>query len=241
MDPLVAAERRRPYFLVVDSDVDTRFKTSMLLQRFDYHLSTATSAEEALEIMRLLPPALIIADAVNGLALAARLKKEKRLSHVPIIVMDRTKQTDLGARVQKGELAAFLEKPLDVKELYRVVQSVVEKTPRENIRIEACLMATLGGKAEGRMGIVTVLSEYGMFFQTEEPLQLNERVPVSIEIKDRIVRLEAVVLYRYTLDSGPLHEPGMGMKFVNINPEDQSFIWSYILEHIEDGITRLDR
>jgi hypothetical protein len=48
-------------------------------------------------------------------------------------------------------------------------------------------------------------------------------------------------MYRYTLASGPLHQPGMGMKFVTIEPKDQAFIWSYILEHIEDGITRLDR
>jgi len=241
MDTLVAAERHTLYFLVVDADLDNRFKTSMLLQRFGYPLSTATSAEEALELMSVVPPAVILADAANGLDLASRIKNDERLSHVPIIVMHKAKQADLENRTYKGDFAAYLEKPVDIKKLYRVIQSVVEKTPRENIRIETCLMAMLGEAAEERKGIVTVLSEYGMFFQTDEPLQLNERLPVSLEIKDRIIRLEAVVLYRYTLASGPLHESGMGMKFVNIDPKDQTFIWSYILEHIEDGITRLDR
>jgi hypothetical protein len=35
------------------------------------------------------------------------------------------------------------------------------------------------------------------------------------------------------LETSPFKEPGMGMKFVKISPEDQAFIKSYILEQIK--------
>jgi hypothetical protein len=72
-----------------------------------------------------------------------------------------------------------------------------------------------------------------MFFPTEEPRPLNTVVKVDLEIGDRTLKFEAVVLYSYELETSPFKEAGMGMKFVKISPEDQAFIKAYILEQIK--------
>jgi hypothetical protein len=65
-----------------------------------------------------------------------------------------------------------------------------------------------------------------------EPRQLNTVVKADLEIRDKTIKLEAVVLYSFELETSPFKEPGMGMKFVKIGPEDQGFIKSSILEQI---------
>ena len=236
---LIVPERHIFYFLVVDGNVDDRFKTNMILQRFGYHICTANSTGEAIELMKIVPPAAIIADAGSVMDLTLWTRKDSRYSGVPIIVLD--KAPVLKLLVQQEKFAACITKPLNVEKLYRAVQSAIEKTPRENVRIETCFLAKMGGQADGKKGIITVLSEAGMFIQTDDPQPVNARFPVSFEINGRIIQLEALVLYTYSLESSPLREPGMGMRFIQASPEDQSFIKAYILGHIEDGIVRLDR
>lgn len=241
MKILIAAERYKFYFLVIDNSVDDRFRTSMLLQRFGYHISTADSSEEAMDLMRVAVPVVLIVDDMNVSDLFSNIKKDNRFSDVPVIMLTKRSTSDEKVQACREKVAAWLVKPLNAEQFYRTIQTVVEKTPRENIRIETCLQARVKEGAAEKNGIVTVLSKSGLFFQTETPLKLNTLTPVHLEISDRIIKLEAVVLYSYSLEVGPLKEPGMGMKFVTIKPEDQSFINSYILEHIENGILRLDR
>jgi len=231
------AEMKKRFILVVDNNVDDRFHTSMVLQRFGYNICTARSGEEAVEFMSVSPPAAVVSEAgLTGAGLLSRVKKDARFLDVPLILVSTRPDQALEDRARRGEYAAFLRKPVDVEELYRVIQSAVEKTPRRNIRIAVYLKAKLEDDPEGTDAFVTVISEYGMFFRTLEPRPANTRVPVTIEIKGRSVKLEAVVLYASSFDEGPFKEPGMGMKFVKISPEDQALIKTFILEQVGSDI-----
>jgi CheY-like chemotaxis protein len=238
MDGASAAERNKNYVLVVDNNVDDRFQTSMVLQRFGYSICTASSTGEAIDFMHVTPPAAIVAEAMTGAGLVSRTKKDTRFSGIPVILLAKMPDLDLELRTRRGEFAACLTKPLDVEKFYQVVQAAIEKTPRKNIRINTALRAKLENVADGGKGFVTVISEFGLFFQTDDPQSLNERVSVTLVIKNRTIRLEAVVLYSYSLEASPFREPGMGMKFVKISPEDQAFIKAFILEKVQEGITR---
>lgn len=55
------------------------------------------------------------------------------------------------------------------------------------------------------------------------------------------IALEAEVVYDCTFDEGPFREPGMGMKFVEIKPEDQTFIKEFIRVDIAAKTARSDR
>jgi hypothetical protein len=64
---------------------------------------------------------------------------------------------------------------------------------------------------------------------------------VSFLLEDRIIRVDAVVLYAYSFEDGPQKEPGMGMKFLNLSPIDKDVIQNYIREKVSPGITPDDQ
>jgi CheY-like chemotaxis protein len=223
-------DRNTMYILVVDFNVDDRFITCNLLQRFGYNICTANSATEAISFMHVAPPTVIVAEGGVGIDLASRLKKDVRFSNIPIIVLGNASDLDLDLRLRRGSFAACVYKPLDAEKIYQAVQAALGKTLRKNIRIETSFLARLEGAEEG---IVSVLSECGMFFPTEEPRPLNTVVKAELELGDKTVKLEAVVLYSFEVETSPFKEAGMGLKFVKISPEDQAFIKTYILDQIK--------
>jgi CheY-like chemotaxis protein len=239
MNATNAAEMNKRYVLVVDANVDDRFDTCMLLQRFGHNIFTAHNTEEAIEFMTVAPPSAIVSDAgASGATLLSWITKDPRFFHVPLILLSSSRNAELEHRAKRGEFGAFLKKPLKADEFYRVVQEVIEKGPRRNLRITTHLMVKLEDGLGGREGCATVLSEYGMFFRTLEPRPVNARIPLVFEIKGRLIKLEAVVLYTTSFDEGPFKEPGMGLKFVKISRADRDLIAAFILEQIEEGTAR---
>ena len=99
-------------------------------------------------------------------------------------------------------------------------------------------MADIGGNSAGLTKYPMVISENGMFLRTTATHPVNTRLPVSLMIKDRRVNLEAAVLYSYGFGDYPFKEPGMGMNFVTISPEDRALIKSFIQEQIEKDIEK---
>jgi len=225
---------KKRYILLVDKNVDDRFRAGMMLQRFGYNICTANSAQEAMDFIHVTPPAAIVTEAgITGSSLISRIKKDGRFSDVSLMFMTAEPDLDLELRARRGEIAACLRKPVEAEALYQAVQAVVEKTPRKNIRIATALEAKLESVEENSKGLVTVISEYGMFFRTAEPQDLNAELSVTITFPDRTISLTAVVLYSYSLEASPFNEPGMGLKFTKIKTEDQAFIKAYILDHVE--------
>jgi len=139
----------------------------------------------------------------------------------------------LEGRARRGEFAGFLRKPVDVEKLFMIVESTIVKGPRRNIRIATALRADLSGEYVSAEGVVTNLSETGIFVRTLDPNPVHNRLTVNFELKGKPISLEAEVVYNCTFDEGPFREPGMGMKFVKISPEDQAAIKAFIREEIE--------
>ncbi len=223
-------DKNNMYLLVVDFNVDDRFFTSMLLQRFGYNVCTAGSGSEAISFMHVAPPSVIVSESSIGIVLASRLKKDVRFSNIPVIILAKSSDLDLDVRLRRGEFAACVYKPLETENFNQAIQAALGMTRRKNIRIRTSLLARLDGVEEG---IVSVLSEFGMFFPTEEPRPLNAIVTVELEIGDKTVKLEAVVLYSFELETSPFKEAGMGLKFMKISPDDHAFIRSHLLEQLK--------
>lgn len=232
----VRAAGNKQYVLVVDANVNDRFYTCMLLQRFGYDVFSAQTAEEAIEFITVSPPSAILADAdLNGSSLYSWLSKDPRFFDIPLVLLSWWPNPALEERAKKGGFSAFLRKPNNVEEFYQIVQIAIEKGPRRNLRIATRLIARLDDAQERGEGFVTVLSEYGLFFMTLEPRPVNTQVPISFKIKDSLIQLEAVVLYTVSFDEGPYKEPGMGVKFVRISRADREIIANFMLEQLQDG------
>ena len=240
--PTGMPERRSRFLLVVDSDVNDLFYLSMLLQRFEYNISTATNAAEALKMAMIAAPSLVITALVlsdmPGLELIRRMRQDPRIAAVPVLITTADRTPDTERQCRQAGASACLYEPVNAEELYRTVQAAIEPTPRQNIRIHTLLSVIVEGKpldcVEGECA--SVLSEHGMYVRTLRPYPSKTRLPVQLVIKGRSLPVEAEVLYCHKFGEGPFKEPGMGLKFVRVAPQDQELIRQFIREELMKGI-----
>jgi two-component system chemotaxis response regulator CheY len=231
--------------LTVDSSASMIFYLDTLLTRLDYKVSAARSAEEALRMMESTVPSLVLTEIslprMNGISLLGRMREIPLLKEVPVIIL--TSENDPGMKdtCLRAGCTAYLNKPFEPDVLYRAMQAACESVPRQNIRLATSLKVIVGERTmlggEARTEYATALSEGGIYIRTLYPQSMNTLSPLTLFIRDREMKVKAVVLYSYAMGQGPFKEPGMGMKFVEIAEEERLFIRDFIKEQLTGDIT----
>lgn len=226
---------RRRLVLLVDTHSEDPFALQAVLQQFGYNVCAVASTQEAVEIIQIAVPSLVVIDPSGpedeGLELLFRIRENRGCAKVPVIMVSKRAHRPVADAARSGVLDALVRKPVQTDELFRVVQKAMERYPRVNIRILTNLRA-VQGDAEGREGQATELSEEGMFFQTDASLSLQKRFPMRLWTDEREIRVEAEVLYRSYADGPIAGRRGIGMKFVKIRPEDQTYLRAFIMKQI---------
>ena len=111
----------RPTILVVEDEPNIREVLSGLLGALGYRLLMAVSAEQALDVLNVVSPDLVLTDvhlgAMSGIELCARLKADPRYELMPVVIL--TAVGDLEARVAGLAAGAddFFTKPVEFVEL----------------------------------------------------------------------------------------------------------------------------
>jgi CheY-like chemotaxis protein len=237
-----AQKPRNRYILIVDSKTQELFSTSLLLQRFDYQVWSANTAGQALEMVSVAIPALIITDlmlpGISGMDLLHLLRQDPRTASLPVVFLLPAGDFIAERRCREVGAAGWMSRPIQTDDLYRIVQRAIEPNPRKNIRIQTRMAVSVNDQPlnciEGESS--SILSEHGMYVQIPRPYPRNEHLSVQIKIKNRTVSAEATVLYRHSYGEGPFKEPGMGLKFISIAPNDQDFIRRFIRGEVTRGV-----
>jgi len=221
--------------LVVDGDGAYLYYTGILLQRLDYILHTCKTAEEALELMNVALPALILADAalpgMGSPAFLNQLKQNPKTQAVPVIICSLSDDPALREAYLREGAASFLKKPVDPELLYAEIQQATEPAPRNYIRLTTCVPVELGDVKAGEQGAgacVSALSEHGAFISMPEPRPKGVTVPLTIRLEDVPITVEGKVLYSFDLKNSPFRTPGMGVLFTRIEPHHRQRIKDFI-------------
>ncbi len=230
------AERKRSFAILADGYAKDLFTTGMMLQRLDYDVYIVNSAEDALKIVAAAMPTLIITELalpqMSGLELLVRIKHEQETRHVPVIIHTASDDEQKKTLCRATGCAAYVKKPVDPATLYSAIQLATEKIPRRFIRLRTLLPVMVGGAgasaSQNGTDYVTELSEGGIFVRTLNPRQVNTVLPVTIIIRSLPIKVKAVVVHSVTLNAGLFHEPGMGMKFVDISATDREVLRNVI-------------
>lgn len=231
--------RRKQFVLVVDGDTRDAAATGLLLQNFGYTVTTVRSAEEAIELITIAVPALVVMElalpGMSGFDLLARIRQEANLAGIPVIVQTAVAGARTDDRCREMGCTVYLRKPVRTEELYRAVQSTLEITPRQNLRVNTYLRASVDGQAMGSE-LITVISDSGMFIKTLQPRSMGTDHTVTFVVSKRVIRVQAFVLYVYGFGEGPNKEPGMGMKFTSIAPGDREFLRQFIQAQVSPPV-----
>ena len=101
-----AEPRLGPLILIADDDPDSRTVLALLLHGDGYETRAVSGSAEALVLLEVLQPALVIADYhmphMNGLGLFAEMRKDPRHRGTPVILFsadDGAREAALGAGV----------------------------------------------------------------------------------------------------------------------------------------------
>ena len=121
------------HILVVDDDEGIRSLVKKYLNENNYLVTTADSAEDANEKIKIIKFDLIILDIMmpgkNGLEF---IQENKKKLETPIILL--TAKGDAKERIEGLEIGAddYLPKPFEPKELILRIQNILDKTKRNN-------------------------------------------------------------------------------------------------------------
>jgi len=247
---LSETDLEKKIILVVDGDCARQFFTCVLLQRLKYHVFPVKTAEEALMIMELTIPLLIITEItlsqMSGIELLKNVKKNPRIRVVPVIIYTSLKSPSFRQSCEQAGCSAYLVQPADHNQIYEAIQSATEptsRTPRRFVRlttyldviVEGGLLLEGGEKKEK----VTAISEHGMFVSVQNPLPYGSTSSFTLYLDRALawgIRVEGKVIY--SMPAGDPHKTvGMGVKFTQIRPEDRESVRLFIAKKLMDGIT----
>jgi two-component system chemotaxis sensor kinase CheA len=125
-----APEKRTPAILVVDDSITTRTLEKSILEAHGYRVQVAVDGAEALDRLRAGGVDLVVADIqmprVDGFALLEEMKRDRRLSQIPVILvtsMERREDQERGLAL--GADAYIVKRKFDQRELLEAVEQMV--------------------------------------------------------------------------------------------------------------------
>ncbi|HEX8111093.1 MAG TPA: response regulator [Kofleriaceae bacterium] len=112
------------FVLIVDDDPDLLDVTSFVIQNEGMSVETARNGEEALALIGTgRPPALVLLDlmmpVMNGWEFLAAIANDPLLKPIPVVVLTAAEHAEVPGALE------VLSKPMDLKELLRVVERYV--------------------------------------------------------------------------------------------------------------------
>jgi len=108
----------RKIILHVEDSVENRILIRRLLQYEGYQVLEAGNAEEALQLLQLHTPDLILMDMnmpnIDGYTLTSQIKKNPQLRRIPIIAITANVMRGDRERSMQAGCDGYFEKPIDV-------------------------------------------------------------------------------------------------------------------------------
>jgi len=235
-------DRDRRSLLVVDSSASHIFFMGTMLRKLDYNVRSAMNVDDALRAMTDALPSLVLMDtalpAKSGIVMLTEMRQSPQLRTVPVIVHSSESDSSVREACLSAGATDFYKKPTDFNVLYSAIQAATESVPRTSIRIDTQLKAEIKSMAGAtRKEQVTALSEGGCYVCSNVPEPVHTVLTLALFIKNRELYVSAAVQYSSTMIGGQHKTPGMGMKFINIRPEDRIFVREYIKDQIARDIT----
>jgi CheY-like chemotaxis protein/Tfp pilus assembly protein PilZ len=232
--PSGKSDRKNQLVLIVDDNEAELFRITALLEKFSYQTLKATNDEQAFANAIGVVPSLAIISldlpGMNDLKLIWQLKNHPATAHIPVIGIAGNDDQDLKGYCLDLGAAGFLCRPFEAEELYKTVQTALEKNPRSGMRVNTVLpVKVYGGDYDALYGAYALtLSSGGMFLRTMNPVTVHSGISLEFNLNGRAIAAETTVLYNCQNGCGPEMETGVGLRFVDISRKDREVVSEFI-------------
>lgn len=228
--------------LVIDGKAMRQFYTSIYLQRLDYHVIMARTAEDALLFLELTVPLVVITNydlpAMSGRELLNHIKQEESLRNVPVIIYTANRDPAVQQACEEAGCAGFLRHPCSLDDLYAIVQKAAGVHPRKFVRLGTRLEVVVEDAGDDRLDFISDLSEEGMFVSTTSPLPYGSIHTFSFSLPNApgwIVRAEGQVQHMHH-GPGQRTSPGMGVQFLRIGEQERTLVKDFVKQEMTRGL-----
>lgn len=123
-----------PNILVVDDSTDSRFLVEIILEDAGYQIRSAENGYSALAQVEESPPDLMVLDlmmpGINGYEVMQVLRYDDRFPYIPVLIMTACHRLEW-LEETNVEADGLIHKPIDVDELLKQVEILLEKVRAE--------------------------------------------------------------------------------------------------------------
>lgn len=209
--------------LVVDDDPGTRLAISDYLEMSGYSVITAADGQQALEMVELYRPHLMLTDIVmprmNGYQLVRSVRQHPSLRLLPVIFLTERNKTEERIQGYQSGADLYLPKPFELQELGAAIRNLLERS--QMIQSEYRLSYEEGWRASIQIPTATDEKAEFSFHLTEREREVlvmlthglsNAQIGTRLHLSPRTVEKYVSNLLRKTTTSNRAELVGYAMK-----------------------------
>lgn len=223
--------------LIADSNQVDMLRLSLLLKRLDYSLLTVLNCSDVIKKIAVFNPDIVLMSIrmseMDSTACMEHIKRDANLKATPFVIMgEQSDAKALEENLRKGA-AAYIFKPINPTLLYRVIQKITEKKPRQNLRARIIFKVTVLCQNQKRVSFASNLSEAGVFIRSIKPIPVGTKVSISMDLPStKPIELEGVIINIVEFNRDSFIEPGMCVHFTNIDNNIQLGLRRFVEEQL---------
>ena len=235
----------RKSIIIADDSKTFAMYFSILLKRIGFDVTPVENGLEALKLIKIMEPHLVILDiqmpVMDGLTALKLIKEDKMLSGIPVVMVSTESDRALVENCEKLGYAGFITNPVNIDRVHEVLQECLYETrgfKRKYIRASFHKKVTVIDNDLSYELYAVNLSEGGIYITTIDPLPIGSKVKIDLPLNDeKTLSLDATITYIKSL-YGDLFKnpPGMALEFRNLTNNDSEILQSYVKEMIANDI-----
>ena len=219
--------------LIADSNKVDILRLSVLLKRLDYSVLTVLNCSDVIKKTAAFNPDIVLMSIrmpeMESAVCMEHFKKDAQLKAIPFLIMgEKSDEKALEESLKKGA-TAYIFKPINPTLLYRVIQKITEKKPRQNLRARIIFKVTVLCQNQKRVSFASNLSEAGVFIRSTKPIPVGTKVSISMDLPStKPIEVEGVIVNIVEFNRDSFIEPGMCIRFTNIDNNIQLGLRKFI-------------
>ena len=228
--------------LLVDSSQTFIRYLDLVVRRWGYHVHSARSANEAMEVLEKVPIGLVLVEDnlpdIGGDELARRIHENRPTSGLPILLVTGDTRKRGGRALDLKVFSAELKKPINIQALGKSLHEHFPLTSRRSsIRAPLRLKVDLTDGQEKRTLLTLSLGEGGVFVETSASWPVGTTLDIFIPLpgQEKAVKVKGKVIYTVS-GEGMRQRPGMGIRFTRISEKARGLLAEYLEDFVVDFV-----
>jgi uncharacterized protein (TIGR02266 family) len=221
--------------ILIADDMETFLRLEkMLLEHAGFEIIMAKNGAETLKKIQAEKPKLVFLDLVmpemNGDAVCRFVKSSESLRHIPVIMVSTHADEQSRNRCFQAGADDYLSKPITKKDLFEKIKKFIPIEKRQYPRVPIRVSATCLEEEQLYNNYTLDISQGGIFIETITPLSAGVEIGLEFQLPrpPGPISVRGIVVRKVMPEDVRGNQvPGMGIKFLNLSPDDKKKIAEY--------------